>query len=51
MKEDKKVKKEKSIRIDNLPMDVCNKCGVEFYDVLGIGSCGKCFDKIKKLYK
>lgn len=27
--------------------DVCSKCGDKYEDILGIGCCGKCFDKIK----
>ena len=23
--------------------DVCNRCGAEYCDILGIGCCGKCF--------
>ena len=35
----KKIKK----KAEPKPKDICSKCGVSYEDILGIGSCGKCF--------
>lgn len=43
-----KIKKVPKIKNDVLDKpDICAKCGDKYYDLLGIGSCSKCFDKTK----
>ncbi len=46
--EEKKNKRKKVVRIET---DICPNCGDKYCDILGIGKCGKCFDKIKKRYQ
>lgn len=42
-----KTKKSKKKYITKKNMDNCPRCGDKYFDILGIGCCGKCFDKIK----
>lgn len=34
----KAAKKDKQVEVD-----ICNRCGKEYYDILGIGCCPECF--------